>query len=74
MKGSERRSEQHQLQSQMQTAPFVKPTDRAAKDVSDMSMSDFAPKRFAIKYEPVPMIGKSLSPPDIILIANYFRC
>mmetsp|Transcript_19628 Transcript_19628/g.26533 ORF Transcript_19628/g.26533 Transcript_19628/m.26533 type:complete len:149 (-) Transcript_19628:1110-1556(-) len=40
----------------MQTAPFVRASDRANKDVSDMSMSDFAPKRFAIKYEPIPMI------------------
>lgn len=23
-----------------------------------MSMSDFAPKRFALKYDPIPMIGK----------------
>ena len=37
----------------------MRPTDRASKDISEMSMSDFAPKRFAIKYEPVPMIGKS---------------
>ena len=43
----------------MQTAPFVKANERASKDVSDMSMSDFAPKRFALKYEPMPMIGKS---------------
>ena len=42
----------------MLTAPFVKPMDRANKDLSDMSMSDFAPKRFALKYEPIPMIGK----------------
>lgn len=42
----------------MQTAPFIKPRERAAKDVSDMSMSDFAPKRFALKYDPIPMIGK----------------
>ena len=25
-----------------------------------MSMSDFAPKRFAIKYEPIPTIGKCI--------------
>ena len=55
---AERRTEQHQLQAQMQTAPFIKPKERAAKDVSDMSLSDFAPKRFALKYDPVPMIGK----------------
>ena len=42
----------------MLTAPFVKSMDRANKDLSDMSMSDFAPKRFALKYEPIPMIGK----------------
>lgn len=59
MKAAERRSEQHQLQSQIQTAPFVKPSDRAAKDVSDMSLGDFAPKRFALKYDPIPTIGKS---------------
>jgi centrosomal protein CEP19 len=37
----------------------VKPKDRISKDVSDMSMSDFAPKRFALKYDPIPTIGKS---------------
>jgi len=26
-----------------------------------MSMSDFAPKRFALKYDPIPTIGKSYS-------------
>ena len=45
----------------MQTAPFVKSDDRAAKDVSDMSLSDFAPKRFALKYDPIPTIGKCIN-------------
>ena len=74
MKGAERRTEQHQLQSQMQTAPFVRASDRASKDVSDMSMSDFAPKRFAIKYEPIPTIGKSKRPFLDISLAYEVKC
>ena len=38
-------------------APFVKQMDKLDKDVADMSLSDFIPKRFALNYEP-PVIGK----------------
>ena len=55
----------------MQTAPFVKPRDRAQKDVSDMSMSDFAPKRFALKYEPIPMIGKFEQTDNLLTDFNF---
>ena len=39
-------------------APFVKPTDKIKKDVAELSLSDFQPKRFALNYDP-PMISKS---------------
>ena len=39
-------------------APFVKAADKVKKDVADLSLSDFHPKRFALNYDP-PMISKS---------------
>ena len=38
-------------------APFVKQVDKLDKDVAEMSLSDFIPKRFALNYDP-PMISK----------------
>lgn len=38
-------------------APFVKAADKVKKDIADLSLSDFVPKRFALNYDP-PMIGK----------------
>jgi len=38
-------------------APFVKQVDKLDKDVAEMSLSDFVPKRFALNYDP-PMISK----------------
>jgi hypothetical protein len=38
-------------------APFVKAADKVKKDVAELSLSDFHPKRFALNYDP-PMIGK----------------
>ena len=48
-------------------APFVKAADKVKKDVADLSLSDFHPKRFALNYDP-PMISKFL--PKFYLI--YF--
>jgi centrosomal protein CEP19 len=36
-------------------APFVKASDKVKKDVADLSLADFEPKRFALNYNP-PMI------------------
>ena len=38
-------------------APFVKAADKVKKDVAELSLSDFHPKRFALNYDP-PMISK----------------
>ena len=38
-------------------APFVKSDDRTKKNVAEMSLTDFVPKRLALNYDP-PMIGK----------------
>ena len=46
-----------QMQNQVLYAPFVKATDKVKKDVADLSLSDFQPKRFALNYDP-PMISK----------------
>ena len=46
-----------QLQNQVLYAPFVKAQDKVQKDVADLSLSDFHPKRFALNYDP-PMISK----------------
>ena len=45
------------IQNQVLYAPFVKAQDKVKKDVSDLSLADFQPKRFALNYEP-PMISK----------------
>ena len=46
------------MQSALLYAPFIKPVDKVrTKDVSDLSFSDFQPKRFALNYDP-PMISK----------------
>ena len=37
-------------------APFVKLGDKVKKDVAELSLSDFQPKRFALQYDP-PMIS-----------------
>ena len=46
-----------QMQNQVLYAPFVKAQDKVKKDVADLSLSDFQPKRFALNYDP-PMISK----------------
>ena len=46
-----------QMQNQVLYAPFVKATDKVRKDVADLSLSDFMPKRWALNYDP-PMISK----------------
>ena len=50
-------SETPQMQNQVLYAPFVKAQDKVKKDVADLSLSDFQPKRFALNYDP-PMISK----------------
>ena len=57
MTTQERIPSESQLQNQVLYAPFVKQIDKLDKDVADMSLSDFIPKRFALNYEP-PVIGK----------------
>lgn len=47
-------------------APFVKQVDKLDKDVAEMSLTDFVPKRFALNYEP-PMISKYLPPSEHFL-------
>ena len=47
------------MQNQVLYAPFVKATDKVRKDVCDLSLTDFQPKRFALNYDP-PMISKSI--------------
>ena len=49
--------ENPQMQTQVLYAPFVKAADKVKKDVAELSLSDFHPKRFALNYDP-PMIGK----------------
>ena len=54
-----------QLQSSLLYAPFIKPTDKAArvpKDVAELSFSDFQPKRFALNYDPPMIILEYLVP------------
>ena len=50
-------AKQH-LETQVLYGPFVPPADKVDKDIAEMSLSDFYPKRFALNYEP-PMISKS---------------
>ncbi len=45
------------MQNQVLYAPFVKASDKVKKDVVDLSLADFQPKRFALNYDP-PMISK----------------
>lgn len=49
--------ENPQMQNQVLYAPFVKAQDKVKRDVADLSLSDFQPKRFALNYDP-PMISK----------------
>ena len=46
-----------QMETQVLYAPFVKAADKVKKDVAELSLSDFHPKRFALNYDP-PMISK----------------
>ena len=46
-----------QMKNQVLYAPFVKASDKVKKDVVDLSLADFQPKRFALNYDP-PMISK----------------
>ena len=50
-------SDTAQMETQVLYAPFVKAADKVKKDVADLSLSDFHPKRFALNYDP-PMISK----------------
>jgi hypothetical protein len=43
-------------------APFVKASDKVKKDVADLSLSDFQPKRFALNYDPPMIILEYLVP------------
>jgi hypothetical protein len=45
------------METQVLYAPFVKAADKVKKDVAELSLSDFHPKRFALNYDP-PMISK----------------
>jgi hypothetical protein len=56
-----------QMQNQVLYAPFVKASDKVKKDVVDLSLADFQPKRFALNYDP-PMISKYLR----FYIEQYF--
>ena len=51
-----------QLNSQVLYAPFVKANDKVRKDVSDMSFSDFQPKRLALSYDPPVIVLEYLVP------------
>jgi len=43
-------------------APFVKAADKVKKDIADLSLSDFVPKRFALNYDPPMIILEYLVP------------
>lgn len=43
-------------------APFVKAIDKVKKDPSDLSYSDFIPKRFALSYEPPVIVLEYMVP------------
>ena len=49
-------SEKSQLNSQVLYAPFVAPKDKVRKDMTDMSLSDFEPKRLALSYDPPTIV------------------
>jgi hypothetical protein len=59
-----------QFNSQLQYAPFVKPTDKVKKDAAELSFADFQPKRFALNYDP-PMIGNPSSSFTRVLVLEY---
>jgi len=48
--------EEKQLKSQVLYAPFVLPKDKVRKDIADMSLSDFDPKRLALAYDPPTIV------------------
>ena len=51
------------LDDQVLYAPFVNPSDKGGqKDVADMSLSDFYPKRFALNYDPSMIIIEYMVP------------
>jgi hypothetical protein len=50
------------MQNQVLYAPFVKASDKVKKDVLDLSLSDFQPKRFALNYDPPILILEYLVP------------
>ena len=62
--GSPAAAKDSTIQSAVQVAPFIKPSDKASikrhKDAAELSFSDFQPKRFALNYDP-PMISKILT-------------
>lgn len=43
-------------------APFVKAVDKVRKDPSEMSFSDFQPKRFAVNYDPPVIVLEYMVP------------
>jgi hypothetical protein len=49
-------TEKSQLNSQVLYAPFVQPKDKVRKDITDMSLSDFEPKRLALAYDPPTIV------------------
>lgn len=51
------------LEDQVLYAPFVDPNDKGGKkDVAEMSLSDFYPKRFALNYDPSMIIIEYMVP------------
>lgn len=56
-------ADEQTLQSALLYAPFVKPQDKVkTNSVTEMSFSDFQPKRFALNYEPPMIILEYLVP------------
>ena len=51
-----------QMQTQVLYAPFVKAADKVKKDVSELSLADFHPQRFALNYDPPMIILEYLVP------------
>ena len=50
------------MQSQVLYAPFVKAVDKVRKDPSELSFSDFQPKRFAVSYDPPVIVLEYMVP------------
>jgi centrosomal protein CEP19 len=50
------------LNNQVLYAPFVKPGDKVRRDTTDMSFSDFQPKRLALAYDPPVIVIEYLVP------------